>query len=50
VYALDIKPTSRALAKKFGAVEAFDLEELDAQTAKGFTVDIVIDFVATSTS
>jgi propanol-preferring alcohol dehydrogenase len=50
VWAVDIKPSSRKLAKEFGAVEAFDLEELDAQIAKGFTVDLAVDFVATNTS
>ena len=50
VYALDIRPTSRALAKKFGAKEAFSHEQLDAQLADGFTVDVVIDFVATNSS
>ena len=50
VYALDIKPTSRALAKKFGAREAFSHEQLDARIADGFTVDVVIDFVATNSS
>ncbi|KAH9951745.1 GroES-like protein [Amylocystis lapponica] len=48
VYALDIRPSSRALAVDFGATEAFDLEELSARTAKGFTVDAVVDFVSTS--
>ena len=50
IYALDIKPTSRALAKKFGAIEAFSHEQLDAQLAEGFTVDVVIDFVASNSS
>jgi propanol-preferring alcohol dehydrogenase len=49
VWAVDIKPTSRQLAKESGAVEAWDLETLDAQLAKGFTVDVGVDFVSSST-
>ncbi|KAH9947276.1 GroES-like protein [Amylocystis lapponica] len=50
VYALDIRPSSRALAVDLGATEAFDLEELSTRTAKGFTVDVVVDFVSTNVS
>lgn len=50
VYVLDMRPTSRELALKFGAKEAFSLVELDAALKKGFTVDCAVDFVSTSTS
>ncbi|KAK7039262.1 hypothetical protein VNI00_010167 [Paramarasmius palmivorus] len=48
VYACDIKPEARELAVELGAVKAFDLIELDQATKNGFTVDITIDFVASS--
>ena len=50
VYAVDMRPSSRELAKKFGAKQAFDLVELDAALAKGFKVDVAVDFVSTDTS
>lgn len=45
-----MRPTSRELALKFGAKEAFSLVELDAALKKGFTVNCAVDFVSTSTS
>ena len=50
VYAVDSRRSSRELARKFGAKEAFNLDELDAKLAKGFTVDCVLDFVASDAS
>ena len=50
VYAVDMRPSSRDLALQFGARKAFDLVELDAELAKGFTVDVAIDFVSVNTS
>ena len=50
VYAVDMRPSSRELALKFGAKAAFDLPQLDAELAKGFTVDCAVDFVSTDTS
>jgi D-arabinose 1-dehydrogenase-like Zn-dependent alcohol dehydrogenase len=46
VYAVDMKPSSRALALEFGAEKAFDVQELQAAVGEGFTVDVAIDFVA----
>ncbi|KAJ7910862.1 chaperonin 10-like protein [Mycena leptocephala] len=48
VYACDFKPAARKLALELGATEAFDLIELSDKTAKGFTVDTTIDFVASN--
>jgi propanol-preferring alcohol dehydrogenase len=50
VYACDFKPAARKLALELGAAEAFDLIELSDKTAKGFTVDTTIDFVASNQS
>lgn len=50
VYACDFKPSARKLALDLGAVEAFDLIELNNKTKAGFTVDVTIDFVATNQS
>lgn len=50
VFAVDMRRSSRELALKFGAKQAFDLPQLDAELAKGFTVDCAIDFVSTDTS
>ena len=50
VYAVDMRPSSRELALKFGAKKAFSLPELDAALAKGFSVEVAIDFVSTDTS
>ncbi|KAL5483574.1 hypothetical protein ACEPAI_8806 [Sanghuangporus weigelae] len=50
VYAVDMRPTSRELAVKFGARKAFDLAQLDAELAKGFQVDCAVDFVSTDTT
>ncbi|OCB86979.1 GroES-like protein [Sanghuangporus baumii] len=50
VYAVDIRPSSRELALRFGARNAFDLVELDAVLAKGFQVDCAVDFVSTDTT
>lgn len=50
VYAVDMRPSSRELAIRFGARKAFDLVELDAELAKGFQVDCAVDFVSTDTS
>ncbi|EIN09610.1 GroES-like protein [Punctularia strigosozonata HHB-11173 SS5] len=50
VFAVDIRPESRALAKEFGADEAFSTIELANELAKGFFVDTVIDFVASENS
>ena len=50
VFAVDMRRSSRELALKFGARQAFDLIELDAALAKGFQVDTAVDFVATNTS
>ena len=50
VYAVDIRPSSRELARRFGARAAFDLVDLDAALAKGFKVDCAIDFVSSDTS
>ena len=50
VFAVDMKPSSRKLALEHGAKKAFDLVELDAELAKGFTVDCAVDFVSTDTS
>ena len=50
VYVVDMRQSSRDLALKFGAKKAFDLPELDAELAKGFTVDCAVDFVSTDTS
>lgn len=48
VYALDMRPSSRVLAKVAGAKQAFSNEELDAEFQKGFTVDTTIDFIGSS--
>ncbi|KAF8210909.1 hypothetical protein K438DRAFT_1752662 [Mycena galopus ATCC 62051] len=48
VYACDFKPAARELALKLGAVEAFDLIELNNKITAGFTVDTTIDFVASN--
>ena len=45
-----MRPSSRELALKYGAKQAFSLTELDAALKKGFTVDCAIDFVSTNTS
>ena len=50
VYAVDMRPSSRELALKFGAKAAYDLPQLDAELAKGFGVDCAVDFVSTDTS
>lgn len=50
VYAVDMRPSSRELALKFGAKAAFDLPQLDAELAKDFSVDCAVDFVSTDTS
>ncbi|KAL5483611.1 hypothetical protein ACEPAI_8843 [Sanghuangporus weigelae] len=50
VYAVDIRPSSRELALRFGARNAFDLVELDAVLAKGFQVDCAVDFVSSDTT
>ncbi|KAI0089304.1 GroES-like protein [Irpex rosettiformis] len=47
VYAVDMRPSSRELAIKYGAKQAFSLPELDAALAKGFSADVAIDFVST---
>ena len=49
VYALDIRPSSRELALHLGVRNAFNLVELDEALAKGFQVDVAVDFVATDT-
>jgi propanol-preferring alcohol dehydrogenase len=46
VYAVDIKPSSRAIALQFGAEKAFDVQELQRAVGEVFTVDVAIDFVA----
>ncbi|KAL0575144.1 hypothetical protein V5O48_006821 [Marasmius crinis-equi] len=48
VYVCDNKPEARELALELGAVEAFDLIDIDQKIKEGFTVDITIDFVANS--
>ncbi|KAF8896959.1 chaperonin 10-like protein [Mucidula mucida] len=49
VYAVDIKPEARKLALELGAEAAYDLATLNKLlTANKLTVDITIDFVATS--
>ncbi|KAI0691375.1 chaperonin 10-like protein [Cytidiella melzeri] len=50
VYAVDMRPSSRELAIKFGAKQAYDLPELDAALQNGFSVDVAIDFVTTDTT
>ncbi|EJC99046.1 GroES-like protein [Fomitiporia mediterranea MF3/22] len=50
VFAVDMRRSSRELALKFGARQAFDLIELDVALTKGFQVDIAVDFVATNTT
>ena len=50
VYAVDIRPSSRELALRLGARNAFSLTELDEALAKGFQVDVAVDFVSTDTS
>ncbi|KAJ7573647.1 GroES-like protein [Mycena floridula] len=48
VYACDIKPAARKLAVELGAVEAYNLIELNQKIANGFKVDITIDFFGTN--
>ncbi|KAJ7573114.1 N-benzyl-3-pyrrolidinol dehydrogenase [Mycena floridula] len=48
VYACDIRPAARKLAVELGAVEAYNLIELNKKIADGFKVDITIDFVGTN--
>ncbi|KAJ7573654.1 N-benzyl-3-pyrrolidinol dehydrogenase [Mycena floridula] len=48
VYACDIKPAARKLALELGAVEAYNLIELNQKIANGFKVDITIDFFGTN--
>ncbi|KAF8896976.1 GroES-like protein [Mucidula mucida] len=49
VYAVDIKPEARKLALELGAEAAYDLATLnELLTANKLTVDITIDFVATT--
>ncbi|KAF8532177.1 GroES-like protein [Gautieria morchelliformis] len=50
VYACDSKPEARALALKLGAVEAFSPPELEAKIKAGFSVNVVMDFVARKTT
>ena len=50
VYAVDMRPSSRELALRFGALKAFDLVQLDAEIAKGFQVDCAVDFISTDSS
>ena len=54
VYACDIKPAARELALSLGADQVFDLVQLTAALAPTaetpFTVDVVIDFVASQES
>ncbi|EJC99051.1 GroES-like protein [Fomitiporia mediterranea MF3/22] len=50
VFAVDMRLSSRELALKFGARQAFDLVELDTALAKGFQVDCAVDFVSSDTT